>query len=96
MRRVLVVVVAALAVLGACARDDRFLPVGDYAGSTSSEQSFRISIGNEPKVNGVKAEWDEAGAINAKGLPLIKCKTLDDGEELLCRMGDETIELMKE
>lgn len=94
MRRVVVVLV--LVVLGACARDDRFLPAGDYAGSTSGEQSFRISIGNEPKVNGVKAEWDEAGTIKAKGLPLIKCVTLDDGEELRCRVGDETIELMKE
>lgn len=94
MRRLFVIV--ALVVLGACSRDDRFLPPGDYAGSTSGEQSFRISIGNEPKVNGVKASWDETGSIKAKGLPLIKCRTLDDGDELRCRVGDETIELMKE
>lgn len=101
MRRALVLVALLFVALfvAACSTDNRFLAPGEYAGSTSADQAFRISIGDKLKVNGHKAEWDERGAIRAVGLPgkpVVKCVTLAKGEELRCEFGGETIELMKE
>ena len=98
MRRVVAVTAMVLA-LGACAKDDRVLPPGEYAGSTKADQAIRISVADQPKVNGQKADWGEPGEIRAvslPGKPTFKCVSAADGQELRCQLGDETIELMKE
>lgn len=88
-------VVAVLLALGACSQDERFLPVGEYAGSTSLDAPFTLTVAGTPKVNGQKGQWDERGAIKVKGMPVIRCRTVNGGEELRCQVGDETVELLR-
>lgn len=102
----LAMAVLAGSVLAGCGKDDRFLPPGEYSGSTSLEQPFRIVIGEEPKVNGQEAEWEERGAIRLvkePGKPLVTCRSKADGEELECVVprpggegGHEMVELVRE
>ncbi|MDQ1437151.1 MAG: hypothetical protein QOK43_780 [Acidimicrobiaceae bacterium] len=90
---------------GACGGDARYLPKGDFAGSTSADQPYRISIGDKLKVNNKKAEFDGRGKLRlmqVKGRPVISCITQAQREELRCVVpkadgsGTETIELMRE
>ena len=100
------VVVAAVAVLGACQQDERLLPPGEYSGSTSLDQRLHLSLSDEPKVNGQEAEWDGRGRIKLTempGDPVMSCVVQAKGEELRCEVprasdlgGFETVELMRE
>ncbi len=93
MRRAAVVL--ALLLLAACSQDERFLPVGEYAGSTALDAPFTLTVAGTPKVNGQKGRWDERGAIKVDGYPVIRCRTVNNGEELRCQVGDETVELLR-
>ncbi len=104
-----VVSVVALALgSAACKQDPRFLPAGEFSGSTSLDQRLHLSLqGDDVKVNGEEAEWDGRGRIKlteVEGEPVLSCETRAKGEELVCEVprpagaggGVETVELMRE
>lgn len=114
VRAALAIVVVAVVALGAagCGEDERLLPPGEFSGSTSLDQRLHLSLsGDEPKVNGQKAEWDGRGRIKLIGMPgepVMSCVVQAKGEELRCEVprsdvsgdgpggGFETVELMRE
>jgi len=103
---VVVVVAVAVGGLGACKQDERLLPPGEYGGSTALDQRLHLSLSDEPKVNGLEAEWDGRGRIKlveVPGEPVMSCVVQAKGEELRCQVprpgnvgGFETVELMRE
>jgi hypothetical protein len=85
-----------------CGGDKRFLPVGDYAGSTDADHAFTISITDKPKVNGEEAEWIDRGSLRVKKgpRPVVLCESRAEGEELHCviKVGgqpDMTVDLVR-
>lgn len=87
-----------------CSQDERFLPPGQFSGSTADERPFEVLVADDPKINGREAEWDGRGRIKqTKGSEraVAECVTQAEGEELQCevRLHDgrvETVELMRE
>ena len=78
---------------GACGTDERFLPAGEFAGSTPSDRPVKLSISDKPLIDGQPAEWVGRGSMREKkdnkidkdGVrSLVDCVVRDEGEELSC------------
>lgn len=77
-----------------CGSDERFLPPGQFAGSTPSDRAVKLSISDKPLIDGQPAEWVGRGSMREKkgnkenkdGLrSRVDCIVKAEGEELECK-----------
>lgn len=76
---------------GACGGDERFLPPGEFAGSTSEDRPVKLSISDKPRIDGQPAEWIGRGTLREKKREneerprlQVDCVVKAEGEELEC------------
>jgi hypothetical protein len=90
MRRLVLVALASVALVGCGSGEKTYIPPGSYAGSTPDDQPFTLDVGDKIHVNKIEGKFVRRGVIEVKLHDVretVACKVSDSkGEELHCTL----------